>query len=152
MILTTNILRSYGFRIDAGIQDAQLQRAVDEAEQGFAVRYFGQEHYQHLLTLEANDPIIAGGTIPTHDGGSAIIAGYMKAVAYIAYACLLRHNINATTFGSVRKKDEHSDNVDPWEVARYFESYGRGWFVELAEALGWRPEQTGSYYTESASL
>lgn len=151
-MLTVTQFRSYGFRLDQGIQDAVLLRCIQEAEEWFAVRYFKTDNYLALLSMPADSPVISGGIYTNGAGEKFVLAGYLKAVAHIAYGALLRDNINATTFGSVRKRDEHSDNVDPWDNAKYHDTIGRGWLHDIAVAMGWSVGSTGSYFTETAKL
>lgn len=151
-MLTPTIFKSYGFRIDAGIPDVVLERCIEEAQQWYAARYFKSDNYMTLVNTSNDDPIMKGGVVTNTKGKQVIIAGFLKAAAHIAYACLLQDYGVASTFSTVRKKDDHSENIDPWDLCKYHDTIGRGWMREVAEVKGWSQGETGGYFTETCKL
>lgn len=137
MILTPNELVSMGLNIGSEIPQAKLQAAIEEGELSVIKPAIGDTAYIAALSLQQNDPLLIGGQATDPDGGAVYVAGLKKAVGYIAFACLIRHTMQSTSFGTVQKNDDHSTNTDPWEWARYNFGVGTRYLREVAAAAGW---------------
>ena len=146
MILTPTELLAMGLNISTEIPQTKVAAAIEEAELSILKPAIGDTNYIALLGMQSNDPAIAGGQYTKADGTVVFLAGVKKAAAYLAFACLLRHNISATVFGSVQKTDEHSQNADPWEWCRYNFQVGASYLREVAAALGWKANLGDTYF------
>lgn len=138
MILTYNEIMALGFRIGTDIKQATVELAIEAAELYYLAPSLTDDQYNAILALDGDNALIAGGTYTDDDGGTHVVAGLKKALAYIAYAELLRMNINATTFGSVQKNDEFSTNVDPKEQIHYFLAVGLQYMRKVCDLLGYK--------------
>ena len=115
MALSVTDFRSAGFRIDAGLPDAVLNRSLTAAAV-IAQDTIGDDARAAVSDIDAEGQfayIVSGGT--SADGRTLI--GYDVAVYNIAYALLLRDNAFASVFGTTRKRDEYSENVEPAPVS-----------------------------------
>lgn len=122
MALSVTDFRSAGFRIDAGIPDAVLNRSLTAAAV-IAQDTIGDDARAAVSDIDAEGQyayIVSGGT--SADGRTLI--GYDVAVYNIAYALLLRDNAFASVFGTTRKRDEYSENVEPADYARQWYAFG----------------------------
>lgn len=122
MALSVTDFRSAGFRIDAGIPDAVLNRSLTAAAV-IAQDSIGDDARAAVSDIDAEGQfayIVSGGNAA--DGHTLI--GYDPAVYNIAYALLLRDNAFASVFGTTRKRDEYSENVDPADYARQWYAFG----------------------------
>lgn len=152
MILSYNDIMAMGFRIGTDIKEATVELAIEAAEMYYIAPSLEAGGYDVLATLDTDSALVKGGTYTDDDGVKHHIAGLLKGIGYIAYAELLRMNISATTFGSVQKSDEYSENVDPREQIRYFLAVGMQYVRQVCALAGlsWRA-QTGvgreTYYT-----
>lgn len=141
-----------GFRIGRDIPQATVELAIETAELYYIQPSINPEQFEELRQLPATSALLVGGLFVDTDNNSHFIAGLKKGIAHIAYAELLRMNINATTFGSVQKNDEYSTNVDPREQIKYFLAVGTQYVREVCELSGYKwHAQTGvnreTYYT-----
>ena len=152
MILTYNDIMNYGFRIGNDIKQPTVELAIETAELYYLQPSVKPSEFIELTELPATSVLLVGGLYVDDNGSSHYIAGLKKGLAHIAYAELLRININATTFGSVQKNDEYSVNVDPKEQIKYFLAVGLQYVREVCELSGYQwHAQTGvnreTYYT-----
>ena len=152
MILQYNEIIAMGFRIGRDIPQATVELAIETAELYYIQPSIDPEQFEALRQLPSTSVLLVGGLFVDADNKSHFIAGLKKGIAMIAYAELLRMNINATTFGSVQKNDEYSVNVDPKEQIKYFLSVGLHYVREVCELSGYKwHAQTGvireAYYT-----
>ena len=138
MILTYENIMAYGFRTGADIPRATVELAIEAAELYYLQPSISGNNFAELVALPATSVLLVGGLYVDAKGDSHWIAGLKKGLAYIAYAELLRMNINATTFGSVQKTDEYSQNVDPKEQIRYFLSVGLRYVREVCDLSGYK--------------
>lgn len=136
MLLSTQDLRNYGLRIDEGVSDEHLSESIVQAEDYYLRQMIGNDAYMSLIGVSLSDPSMSGGIVDKADGTKLIIEGLARAIAHIAFSCLLRNNINATAFGSTQKKDEYSTQVDPWREAKRHYEMGRAWVREYCEWKG----------------
>lgn len=137
MILTPTELVNMGLNIGSEIPPAKLTAAITEAELSVIKPAIGDTAYIAALALQATDPLVQGGQTVNPKGETVYVAGLKKAAGYIAFACLIRHTMQSTNFGTVQKNDEHSTNTDPWEWARYNFGVGTRFLREVAAAAGW---------------
>lgn len=151
MILTYNDIMAMGFRIGTDIRKETVELALEAAELYYVEPSLTPSDFDALTQIAATSPLVKGGTYTDADK-TYHVAGLKKGLAYIAYAELLRMNINATSFGSVQKNDEFSQNVDPKEQINYFLAVGLRYVRQVCNILGYKWDaQTGvgreTYYT-----
>ena len=142
------MLQDSGFAIDA--DDKKVSLAIQQGE-GVDVAMMLAENYAVLCDLAVDSPYdvrIAGGIYTDERGHRRYIAGAKTAIAHIVFAWLLSNNIASTTFGSVRKKDDYSDNVDPFTLCRQYYTIGRQMLRDLCSVMGWKLHQGVGYYKE----
>ena len=137
MILQPIDLLSMGLNIGSEIPQTKLAAAIEEGELSVVKPAIGDDAYIAALALASTDPLLIGGQATDQQGKQVFLAGLKKAVGYIAFACLIRHTMQSTNFGTVQKNDEHSTNTDPWEWARYNFGVGTRYLREVAAAAGW---------------
>lgn len=140
MILTYSDLMGYGFRIARDVPQATVELAIETAELYYLQPSLSGADFCALRDMDATAVLISGGLYVDSDDNSHFIAGLKKGLAFVAYAELLRMNINATTFGSVRKTDEYSENVDPSANIKYCLSVGLQYIREVCELAGYKYE------------
>lgn len=92
-----------GFRIGNDIKQPTVELAIETAELYYVQPSIEPAEFVELTQLPATSVLLVGGLYVDSDEKSHFIAGLKKGLAFIAYAELLRMNINATTFGSVQK-------------------------------------------------
>lgn len=133
MILTTEILLSFGLPIDRGIPTAALETAITNAEVTTVIGAIGVDHYNTVAALDSDDPLLCGGTVE-----GVPVAGYNRAAAHLAFAHLLVGvDTQATAFGSVKKKDDYSDAADWFRASKYHERTGLAFLKQLCDVEGW---------------
>lgn len=130
MFLTSSILRNQGLRIDAGIVDAVLNRCIADT-QVLCEAMLGADATAILKGEQATSVLLVGGD--TTDGKYLI--GLQRSASYIAYALLLRDNAFASVYGTTRKRDEYSENVEPADYARQWYASGERGLSALIEQL-----------------
>ena len=130
MFLTTTILRNQGLRIDAGITDAVLNRCIADT-QVLCEALLGADATAILKGEQATSVLLVGGD--TTDGKYLI--GLQRSASYIAYALLLRDDAFASVYGTTRKRDEYSENVEPADYARQWYASGERGLSALIEQL-----------------
>lgn len=62
--------------------------------------------------------LIEGGVATKENGEQVYLAGLKRAMCHLSYAILIRENINATSFGTVTKKDDYSDVASEERIHR----------------------------------
>lgn len=139
MIITVNDLLNSGLPVSEELSDERLQNAITTAEQYIVKPRLGNEMFVDIITEpEEYTVLLDGGIYELPDGKQTYITGLCAAVKELAYACLLRESIMATTFGSTRKKDDYSDAADEdtlYNVARYHTEIGMAYLKEVTDAL-----------------
>lgn len=145
-ILSNTDFLAMGFKIGTEIKTAFVTAAIEEAELAYVKRAIGDASY--IALSSDTSAVVAGGSYTDADGGVHYLAGLKKAIGNIAFACLLRADINATNFGSVEKTDEHSRSKDPWEVAKYHYNIGIQYLRELEGIKGIHVTTFSNYFTE----
>lgn len=144
MIITEQILTSFGLPIDRSISVETLRTAIVNSEATTIFEAIGFDAMSQLASMTATDPALVGG-----DVNGKQVAGYNRAAANIAFAHLLvLVDSQATAFGAVKKKDEYSNPIDWFKGAQYAESVGLAMLAELAEAEGWKYNVPNSFVTE----
>lgn len=137
MILQPIDLLNMGLNIGSEIPQAKLTAAIEEGELSVVKPAIGDDAYIAATGLASTDPLLIGGQTTDQQGNQVFLAGLKKAMGYIAFACLIRHTMQSTNFGTVQKNDEHSTNTDPLEWARYNFGVGTRYLREVAAAAGW---------------
>lgn len=146
-------MMSYGFRIGNDVRRETVELAIETAEQYYLKPSIEASAYEAIREMDDTAVLLSGGLYVDSAGGSHFIVGLKKAVAFVAYAELLRMNINATTFGSVQKNDDYSQNVNPSEHIKYFITVGLQYMREACDVAEYKwNAKTGvareSYYTQ----
>lgn len=139
MITDPTTLKASGLPI-GDLPPARMESAIREAEYDTILPAVGDDNYTALLT--ATGAVIDGGVL-----NGRHIVGFKAVANYLAFARLLRHTINATNFGSVQKRDEHSSPADPFVEGKYYETVGVQWLRDCCEAMGWPLLELRTYYT-----
>ena len=139
MIITYNDIIAMGFRIGTDIRQETVELALDAAVLYYLEPSMEPKDFDALAELPATSVLVKGGKY-TETNPPRYVAGLKKGIAYLAYAELLRMNINATSFGSVQKNDEFSQNVDPKEQINYFLAVGLQYVRQVLDILGYRFE------------
>lgn len=140
MIITTQELLSSGMPISEEIDEAKIEQAIFTAEQFILKPRIGDSLYIDIL----NDPeeytdILSGGAVEIERDGQttrAYLAGLKKALFHLSFALLLRDNITSTTFGSVLKTDEFSEQASEEKLewaARYHTEVGMQFIKEVTD-------------------
>jgi hypothetical protein len=80
---------------------------------------------------QATSVLLVGGD--TTEG--KYLLGLQRSASYIAYALLLRDNAFASVYGTTRKRDEYSENVEPADYARQWYASGERGLSSLIEQL-----------------
>ncbi len=130
MFLTVTILRNQGLRIDAGITDAVLNRSIADT-QVLCEALLGADATAIIKGEQATSVLLVGGD--TTDG--KYLLGLQRSASYIAYALLLRDDAFASVYGTTRKRDEYSENVEPADYARQWYAAGERGLSALIEQL-----------------
>lgn len=99
------------------IRDKRIIPYLQEVEDASIIPAIGAELYERLDSGElADDTLISGGYYDTKQG-RRLCHGIRKAVAYIAYAKMLRANkVSVTAFGVTEKRGNFSQSADETSV------------------------------------
>lgn len=116
MIIDFNYLLEFGLPISDEIASERLERAIQTAENYILQPRLGDDLYISILDAirdedDTYDTILNGGVVGEGPVGRLYVTGLKAALAHLAYGVLLTGYLNATTFGSVLKKDDYSDQA-----------------------------------------
>lgn len=134
MIVTaTELINSGVANISSEIDEAKIENAISNAEMFVVKDRLGDALYLGFLNGTADDVLLDGGEYQ-----GRYIVGLKRAIFNLAVAFLLRTDVAATIFGSVRKKDEYSENqtfetID--DYGRFYFTLGETYLKELCEVL-----------------
>lgn len=135
MILTTEYLQETGLKLS--VDDSVANKAIEDAELFYVKSVIGDDNYIRLL----NEPVPESIDYAILNGGvyeGKYYAGLKRAIAHIAYAFLLRMNVNAVRFGTVRKYDENSSNVDErllYSTSKHHFTIGKAYLKEVTSIM-----------------
>lgn len=117
MITTIDTLR--GIRdIAANVKDARIEPYIKECEDAYIMPALGAGLYERLDTKQEQDQVLLDGGYYDGPDGRAYCHGIRRAVAYFAYARLLRNNqVNVTAFGVTQKTGAYSQPTDGQQIA-----------------------------------
>lgn len=143
MIITTQELLSSGMPVSDEIDERKIEQAIFTSEQFILKPRIGDSLYIDIL----NDPeeysaILSGGPVEYEKDGQTYhkyLAGLKSALYNLSFALLLRDNVASTTFGSVLKKDDYSDQAGEEriiQVAKYHTEVGMQFIKEVTDYLG----------------
>lgn len=151
-IINYNDLLSSGLPVSDEVASAKLTDAIRTAETVVVKPRLGDEQYIDILDNPSQyTSIIDGGkvqrTVEKHnpDGTTstvieiAFLAGLKYAISHLAFAELLVNSTAVTTFGSVLKKDDYSDQagVDRLErLANHHTIIGMQALTEVTDWMG----------------
>lgn len=143
MLITTTQLLNSGLPISDEIATARLERAIHTAEHLIVRPRLGDELYTAVVngtpTESPVKEILNGGVLTKPDGTTCIVSGLYPAMYHLSFAALISDTVNATTFGSVVKKDEYSDAAGLERLTnqcRMHVEIGLQWTEEIAAAYG----------------
>lgn len=134
--------------IGASIKSERVDGFIDEAEMMSVKPIIGDALYLDLLDnidtpCEAYNLLLGGGKYTSSDGQTKVLRGLRVATAYYAYARVVKNNaINVTSFGTVFKSDEHSQNIDNKQILRIYDdaiNYGNLMMNEVLALLVDKP-------------
>lgn len=142
MIVTKEyMLNDFGYHIES--TDEALDLCITQGEGMEVAGHMLKDNYAELTKMKASDPLIIGGVV-----NGRFVVGARVAIASICYAHLLTNNICATTFGSVQKTDEHSQNVNPFALARKAYNEGREMLRTICDVKGWKLNKGVGFFEE----
>lgn len=116
MLITTTDLLNSGLLVSEEISDNRLERAIQIAELAYVKPRLGDEMYISLLDEQSTYYTLINGGVVEKDGKQLYIAGLKEVEYHIAFANLLKDNVNATTFQSVLKVDDYSKPATKDEI------------------------------------
>lgn len=103
--------------IALNLKDARVEPYLQEVEDAYIMPALGVELYEKLDNQEEHDEILLDGGYYDGPKGRAYCHGLRRAVAYFAYARLLRNNqVNVTAFGVVQKTGSYSQPMDAQQI------------------------------------
>lgn len=104
--------------IAANLKDARLAPYLKECEDAYIMPALGADLYERLDNkIETDETLLNGGYYNKADGARAYCHGIRRAVAYFAYARVLRNNqVNVTAFGVVNKTGSYSQQAESAQV------------------------------------
>lgn len=134
MILTVDDFLAMGFKVS--VDGQEVLRAIEEAEFFYIKSVIGDDLY-----IRYSSTVFDPGTLEyiLLNGGvynNLFFSGLKRAVANIAFAFLLRMNVNAVRFGTVRKEDENSSNVEEnllYNASKHHFTIGKAYLKEFAD-------------------
>lgn len=149
MIVDIDYMRNEsGFAIEC--EDTKIEKAIGMGEVVETSLMLGS-NYPVLRQLAEDDPyntLITGGLVTDVEGNAVYTEGARQALACISFAWLLSNNIASTTFGSVRKTDDYSENVDPFAICRQYYAIGKQMLRTICESQGWKMYRGLGYFME----
>ena len=101
MLITTTDLLNSGLPVSEEISDDKLERAIKTAENFILKPRLGALYVTIITEPSEYATILDGGIYTLPDGSEVYLSGLCEAAKELAYACLLRDNLAATTFGSI---------------------------------------------------
>lgn len=140
MITTIDGFLNGGFPISDEIDANKLEMCLHTAEHYIVRPRLTDEHYLTLEEAETGEftEILNGGKL-VEDDKVTYFSGLKKAIYHLAFAMLIRDNINATSFGTVTKKDDYSEASAEerlLSVARYHTEVGLAYLKEVTDYYG----------------
>lgn len=137
MLITTNDIYDSGLSVSTEISEASVERAIKTAEQYMVRPRLTDAIYIEFVNGEHTD-LFNGGVV-----GTNYVAGLKEAIIELTFAVLLHQSINATTFGSVVKKDDYSDYAGYDNIAEEAKRHieiGLAYLKEITNILGIKEE------------
>lgn len=150
MIITVSeFLNASGLPVSDEIDDKKIERAIFTAEQFIVKPRLGDKNYIDIINTPLQfTTILNGGIITEEDEHHNIkyiyLSGLKRAMYELSFAMLLRDNLTSTTFGSVLKKDDYSDQASEERlnaVARYHTEIGMAYLKEITDY--WKIDNSG---------
>lgn len=111
MIITINELLECGLQVSDELSNERLEMAIETAELFVVKPRLGDEMYIWITSDPDSYYDLLNGGVVEKDGKQFYIAGLKRAMCHLAYSFLLRDNLMVTTFSTVRKTDDYSENV-----------------------------------------
>lgn len=152
-IITEGELLAAMPRISDESYSVNIEMAIKDAELFYVKPRIGDAMYQEYVENPSDHYTeLYGG--PTTDHAEILwLAGLRQAEFHLVYAHLLRDNAYVSVFGSVRKKDDYSEQLSVGEImklAHYHWTLGTAYLRELCEYLGikWNETVNNDYFNE----
>ena len=136
MILGYEEFVALGFKVSADRQN--VEKSIFDAEVFYVKSVIGDANY----IMFSGDLLVDTKEYVLKNGGEyqgLYFAGLKRAIANIAFAFLLRDNVNSVRFGSIRKYDENSSNIDEnllYNTSRHHFTIGKTYLREVVDELG----------------
>lgn len=135
MILQPIDLVDFGLKSSA--DEIEISNSIADAELFYVKSVIGDSNYilfNGELEEGTKEYILKNGG----EWEGLYFAGLKRAIANIAFAFLLRENVNSTRFGSVRKVDENSSNIDEnllYNSSKHHVTIGKAYLKEITNEL-----------------
>lgn len=150
MIIEINDLLNSGLPVSDELDERKTERAIFTAEQFVLKPRLGDSLYIDIINNpDSHTTILDGGVAEYEDKGTVsykYVTGLKNALIEVSFALLLRDDITSTTFGSVLKKDDYSDQAGEERlnsVARYHYEVGLSYIKEITDLL--KIDNTGKH-------
>lgn len=112
MLIDYNSFTGSGLPVSDNVSQERVNRCIRTAELAILKPRLGDTLYIDITTNPSQHTTeINGGTLTDAGGNAIYVAGLKDALFHITFAVLLFDEIQATTFGSVIKKDDYSEHA-----------------------------------------
>lgn len=155
-IITEGELLAAMPRVSDESYSVNITMAIKDAELFYIKPRIGDELYaEYINSPMEHQTELYGGQVAQdgEDSETVWLAGLRQAEFHLVYAHLLRDNAYVSVFGSVRKKDDYSEQLsvgDIMKLAHYHHTLGTAYLRELCEYLGikWNDRTNNDYFNE----
>lgn len=133
MLIQAEDIYDSGLPVSTEIPNAVVERAITTAEQFMVRPRLTNKVYIDFINGLHND-LLKGGLIDEN----TYVTGLKQAEIELTFAIILHQSINATTFGSVKKKDDYSEYAgydDIAEEAKRHIEIGLAYLKEITDYL-----------------
>ena len=112
MFIDVNYLLNSGLLISDEISTERLEMAIKTTELYVVKPRLTDEKYIEITSNPTEyETLLEGGIVTDENGKQFYVAGLKSAMCHLTFAFLLRDNLNVTSFSTVRKTDDYSENV-----------------------------------------
>ena len=150
MIITVNELLTSGLPVSDEIDERKIEQAIFTSEQFILKPRIGDKLYIDIINQPSDFTLLLNGGVAEYEENGTVmykyLAGLKRALLQLSFALLLRDNMSATTFGSVMKKEEYSEQASEErlnQVARYHTEVGLQFIKEVTDYL--KIDNTGKH-------
>lgn len=143
-ITSVEEFKAFGFNFSDEITDEKIHRSLYNAEQFIIKPNIPNDLFKNLFN--GDKYLYLGGFYGDED---VYIQGLRYTIFNFAFAFLIRDDINSTTFGSVKKKDDYSTPISFEDVRSYTQFYATLGYNALDEVLKFlklKPANTNYFF------